>query len=103
MTTFNTFRDDALRILRSRRRDLMAMGVNHAAIFGSVARRGDRPDSDVDVMIEVDPEKVRSILTMGRIQMRLSEWLGRPVDVVKREALRPTVSVEAERDAVHAF
>jgi len=73
MTSFNTFRDDALRIIRSRRRDLMAMGVDHAAIFGSVARRGDRPDSDVDVMIEVDPEKVRSILTMGRIQMRLSE------------------------------
>lgn len=103
MTAVKTFHDDALKILRSRKSDLMELGVNHAAIFGSVARRGDRPDSDVDVMVEIDPEKVRSILTMGRIQMRLSEWLGRPVDVVKREALRPTVSVEAERDAVHAF
>lgn len=103
MSAVNTFREDALRIIRSRQRDLMGMGVTHAAIFGSVARRGDRPDSDVDVMIEVDPDKVRSILAMGRIQMRLSDWLGRPVDVVKREALRPSVSVEAERDAVHAF
>ena len=96
-------RDDVLRIIRDRRDDLMAMGVTHAAIFGSVARGNDRPDSDVDVMIEVNPDKVRSILAMGRIQMRLSSWLGGPVDVVKRNALRPGVSDEAERDAVHAF
>ena len=89
MTTFNTFRDDALRILRSRRRDLMAMGVNHAAIFGSVARRGDRPDSDVDVMIvsntlgydEVFGALESATVALGR---KVNPTLYTPADWAKR-------------------
>ena len=30
-------------------------GVRHAALFGSCARGEESPDSDVDIMIEVDP------------------------------------------------
>jgi uncharacterized protein len=35
--------------------DLRAHGVARAALFGSVARGDDRPDSDIDIMIELDP------------------------------------------------
>jgi predicted nucleotidyltransferase len=98
-----TYRDEAIRTIRAHQYDLTEMGVTHAAIFGSVARGSDKPDSDVDVMIEVDPTKVRSIMDMGRIQSRLSSWLGRSVDVARRNGLRPHVAEDAERDAVHAF
>jgi len=33
-----------------------ARGVTHAAVFGSVARGENRPDSDIDIMIDIDPE-----------------------------------------------
>jgi predicted nucleotidyltransferase len=33
-----------------------ARGVRHAAVLGSVARGDSRPDSEIDIMIEIDPE-----------------------------------------------
>jgi predicted nucleotidyltransferase len=96
-------RDQVIHILRSRRLDLAQLGVTHVAVFGSVARGDDRADSDVDVMVEVDPTKVTSIFDIGEIQQSLETWVGRPVDIARRDRLRPSVAAEAERDAVHAF
>jgi predicted nucleotidyltransferase len=36
--------------------DLRARGVRRAAVFGSVARGDSRPDSDIDILVEIDPE-----------------------------------------------
>ena len=33
-----------------------ARGVAHAAVFGSRARGDERPDSDTDIMVEIDPD-----------------------------------------------
>jgi predicted nucleotidyltransferase len=41
--------------LRKNESALRDRGVRHAALFGSSARGDQRPDSDVDIMIEVDP------------------------------------------------
>ena len=48
-------RDEVLRKLKEAEADLRAQGVAHAALFGSVARGEDRPDSDIDIMIEIAP------------------------------------------------
>jgi predicted nucleotidyltransferase len=96
-------RDRAIARLQAHRNELEALGVLHAALFGSIARGDDRPDSDIDVMVDVDPVKVRSILALGRIQSRLERIMGRPVDVARRSSLRPSVADEAARDAIHAF
>ena len=47
---------DALATLRHYESALRARGVTHAAVFGSVARGENRPDSDIDIMIDIDPE-----------------------------------------------
>lgn len=92
-----------LRVLRAHRADLERMGVVHASIIGSVARGEDRPDSDVDIVVEVDPAAVRSIFAYGGIQQSLAEWIGRPVDLAGKDRLRPGVAAEAERDQIVAF
>ena len=96
-------RDDILCTLRHRQADLAQMGVRHAALFGSVARGDDRPDSDVDVMIDVDSAIVRGIFAIGHIQQSLQDWIGRPVDLARRDRLRPGIATEAEHDAIDAF
>jgi predicted nucleotidyltransferase len=48
-------RRDALEVLRRSEALLRARGVTHAALFGSVARGDNRADSDIDIMIEIDP------------------------------------------------
>jgi predicted nucleotidyltransferase len=92
-----------LRTLRAHRKDLETMGIVHAAIFGSVARGEDRPESDVDIVVEVNPSMVSSIFAYGAIQQKLEGWLGRPVDLVSSDRLRPGVATEAERDQILAF
>ena len=42
-------------MLKQHRAELERKGVRHAALFGSLARDEARPDSDIDIMIELDP------------------------------------------------
>jgi predicted nucleotidyltransferase len=48
-------RQEILAKLRENETALCARGVSRAALLGSRARGDDRPDSDIDIMIEVDP------------------------------------------------
>jgi len=50
------------------------------SFFGSILRDDFRPDSDVDVLVEFEPDSNVTLLDMGGMQMELSEMLGRFVD-----------------------
>jgi predicted nucleotidyltransferase len=47
---------EALETLRRSEKALRARGVRRAALFGSVARGENGPGSDIDIMVEIDPE-----------------------------------------------
>ena len=49
--------DDVLEMLRTHESELRRLGVSHAAVFGSVARSEARADSDIDVLVELDPDQ----------------------------------------------
>ena len=49
-------KQDIIARLRENEMALRARGVAHAALFGSRARGDARPDSDTDIMIEIDPD-----------------------------------------------
>jgi len=51
----------ALQILRAHESDLRSRGVRHAGLFGSTARGEAGPDSDVDLLIEIDEDRVRDV------------------------------------------
>ncbi len=50
--------------------------IRRLALFGSTLKGTNRPDSDIDLLVEFDPEARPSLLTMARIEMELSELLG---------------------------
>jgi uncharacterized protein len=54
-------------------------GGHNLRLFGSVARGDDRPDSDVDVLLDLD--RGRTLLDLVAIRREASELLGAPVDV----------------------
>ncbi len=92
-----------LATLNRHQAELRQMGVLHAAVFGSVARGDDRVGSDVDIVIDVDTTHVRSLFALGGIQQYLEEWIGRPVDVARRDRLRRGVAEAVIRDGVVVF
>lgn len=96
-------RDDALAILRAHQDELRQRGVTHAALFGSLARGEAGPDSDVDVLIEVDPAARIGLWGLAGITSFIEGLFDTPVDVSRRNALRAHVMPSVERDAIYAF
>jgi predicted nucleotidyltransferase len=78
----------AVATLRRRRAELERAGVQHLAIFGSVARGEDRPDSDVDILVTIAPGAQVGLLELVRMSRQLESWLGRKIDLAEPEGLR---------------
>jgi predicted nucleotidyltransferase len=89
--------------LRESETTLRARGVSHAALFGSRARGDNRPDSDIDIMIEIDPEAHVAVWGYVGLKEYISTVFDGPVDVVDREALKPYLAPAAIADAIYAF
>jgi predicted nucleotidyltransferase len=94
---------DALAILRRYEDDLRARGVRRAALFGSVARGDNRSDSDIDIMIEIEPDARITVYDYAGLKEYIESLFDRPVDVVSRDSLKPYVRPAATADAIYAF
>jgi predicted nucleotidyltransferase len=56
--------------------------IRRLSLFGSVLHGADRPDSDVDLLVEFEPDAKPSLLDLSAIEQELSDLLdGRPVDL----------------------
>ena len=88
--------------LRSRKPDIERIarkyGVRSVRVFGSVARGAADEASDVDLLVEV--EKGTSLLSLGGFQVEMEELLGKKVDVVTEDGLKPRMRDQAVKDAV---
>ncbi len=92
--------DDVRHRLAENREELVALGVRDLYLFGSVARGEARVDSDVDLLVEFD--RPVGLFQFFRVQQRLSELLGRPVDLVMKEAIKPQFRARILEEAVRA-
>lgn len=61
--------------------------IRRLSLFGSVLRPDFRPDSDVDVLVEFEPEARPTLFDMVRIQEELKCIIGREVDLVSQRGI----------------
>ncbi len=62
--------------------------IREFSLFGSVLRRDFRPDSDVDVLVELEPDVPWSLYEWVDMIEELREMFGRDVDLVEKSAMR---------------
>jgi predicted nucleotidyltransferase len=62
--------------------------ITEFSLFGSVLRDDFRPDSDVDVLVSIDPQAHISLFEIAQMQIELENMFKRPVDLVEKEGLR---------------
>src|SRR5687767_892692 len=89
--------------LQEHEAELRGLGVQHASIFGSTARGEARPDSDIDVLIDLDPGRPISVFEYARLKLLISDLLQERADIVNRKTLKPLLRDSILRDLVNAF
>ena len=90
--------DQIIAVLTELRPALEAEGVTHLALFGSRARGDNRPDSDIDLLVDVDPESRFSILNLVGVEQIVSDTTGMAANAFMRRSLedrfRQTIAAE---------
>ena len=95
-------KSEVVATLRVLEPELRKHGIASAAVFGSVMHGRARPDSDVDVLVDIDPTAPFDLLDLIGVKNLLADRIGRSVDVVERKALKPGIrdSILAEAETV---
>ena len=91
LTELRTRRSEIIEIARAR-------GASRVRVFGSVARGEATESSDVDFLVDLEPD--RSLFDLGGLLMDLQDLLNRNVDVVTERGMRPRVAHRVLADAI---
>lgn len=82
---------------------LRALGITHLSLFGSMARGEAGPDSDVDLLIEVNPAADLGFAELFDLKEGLETQLGRPVSFAFLSRLRPWLRQWIEEDRIEVY
>ena len=103
MSTTAPTLDDVIRDLRALVPELKARGVTRLAVFGSRARGDNRPDSDLDVLIEVAEEAGFGIFAFANLSQFLSDATGLTVQLVFASDFKPSFFARIQDDLIEIF
>jgi hypothetical protein len=93
-------RDEIIRTLQEHMTEIRYPGVSRLAIFGSLARGKEKPDSDVDILVEFD--RPVGLFEFASLQRYLESLIGRSVDLAMPDSLRPEMREAILAKAVYA-
>lgn len=94
---------DIVAALRAHSIELQEAGIRHLSLFGSAARGEAGPESDIDLLAELDPAAHIGLIRLAGIEIRLSEMLGRKVDLLTEPVHKQSLRKSIERDRRHVF
>ena len=89
-------------ISQEQRQKILQIAASHGArdvrIFGSMARGEARPDSDLDLLVKLDPGQ--SLLDIIALKQDLEDLIGRKVDVLTEAAISPYIREQVLENAI---
>ena len=78
-------------------------GVRHLALFGSTLKGTARPDSDVDLLIDVDEDRKFSLINLVGVAQKVEDRLGLPANIFMRRSLEPEFVASLRREQVRVY
>ena len=102
-TTTTDMAEHVIVTLRAHEAELRRAGVRHLSLFGSVARGDATVDSDVDLAAEFDPAARMDLFRLTALERRITEILGRRVDLLPEPVEKPRLRANIDRDRRLAF
>jgi len=81
-------KDAVLSAIEAHAKEIKAAGVRSLGLFGSFVRNEQRPDSDLDVLVEFDPSQ-KTFDNFMKVSLLLEDLCDRRVDLVTTESLSP--------------
>ena len=82
---------------------MQSLGVLHAALFGSTARVNQGTSSDIDILVDIDPDAHFTVFDYVGVKDFIAGLFEGPVDVVSKDGLKPHVKPAALAEAIYAF
>ena len=82
---------------------LAQRGVTGLSVFGSQVTGHARPDSDIDVIVDYDPDSHFSLLDLVAVGRLIEERIGIKADVMTRPGLHPILKDEIESNAIRVY
>ena len=82
---------------REKPRLIKRFPLHGLSVFGSVARGDATPDSDVDILVDVDPSIGLDIVSLAD---EIEQLLGRKVDLISRRAVKPNMIQQIEQELI---
>lgn len=73
-------------------------GISYLALFGSHARGDEKPDSDVDLLVEFDPKRDIGLSHLIHTEKKISQILDRKVDLVPKDSLDKYIAPYIQND-----
>ncbi len=96
-------REEILASLRGLEDVLRAKGVTGLAIFGSRSRGDHRPDSDLDVLVDVDAGIGNPLFVAFDVQHIIQDALGIETQATLRSELAPRIEARIADDVLKVF
>ena len=96
-------REEIIATIRNNAAALRAEGVTKLAIFGSRVRGDNRPDSDIDVLVEVEPDASFSLLNLIGVEHIIGDATGLPAQATMRRSIPPRFAERIADDIVEFF
>lgn len=95
-------KEEILQKVSSFQSELKNHAVRELYVFGSFARSEAGQASDLDLLVEFEPGVRVGLFAFARLQRQLCKLLGKKVDLVTKDAIRPEMREEILREAVRA-
>ena len=83
--------------------EIRARGVTRLDVFGSSARGDAHDQSDVDVVVDIEPGRKFSLIDHASLRVMLCDIFQRETDVVVRDALRPSFRDHVARESIRVL